>query len=1047
MFKPVDSKLDLVKLENDILEFWKKDKIFQRSLKNREGNKKFIFYEGPPTANAKPGVHHVLARAFKDIFPRYKTMKGYYVPRKGGWDTHGLPVEIEIEKKLGINSKKEIEEFGVKRFNELCRKSVLGYIKDWIEMTDRIAFWIDTSDAYFTFTNDYIETIWWILKQIYDKDLLYQGYKVIAYCPRCGTPLSSHEVAQGYREVEDPSVYVKFKLKDEDSYFLVWTTTPWTLLSNVALAINPDEDYVKISKNDERLILAKTLLEEIVKQPFKTLETFKGSSLIGKKYKPLFNYITPEKDCYIVTDADFVELKEGTGIVHIAPAFGTDDMRLAQDKNLPVIQLVDESGKLKEEATDFAGLFVKKADPLIIENLKQRNILFKEEKILHTYPHCWRCDTPLLYYARKSWFIATSTIKDKLLKANSDINWYPHYIKYGRFGNWLENNIDWSLSRERYWGTPLPIWQDKNGHIICIGSLDELEKLAKNLPDKLDLHKPYIDEIKLTCPKCKAEMTRIEDVIDCWFDSGSMPFAQLHYPFENYEKFYDNFPADFICEALDQTRGWFYTMMAISTILFEKSSYKNVVCLGLIHDKYGRKMSKSKSNVIDPWSILNKQGADALRWYFFTSSSPWVTKNFDVDIIDKIIKRFILTLWNSYSFFVVYANIDEFDPTKYSIEIKDRSDLDRWILSELNQTVSIVDNCLASYNATRGGKVIEEFVDKLSNWYIRRSRRRFWKSEEDIDKISAYLTLYECLVTITKLLAPYMPFISEEIYQNIVLTIYKDAPMSIHLTDFPVANEKLIDKNLSEEMNLVRKVVSLGRAARSKASIKVRQPLSNISVYETPQTKKLKNYINIIKEELNVKSFKLTSNLNNILSYKVKLNPELLGPKYGSKIPVIKNIFARMDHQKVADDVLENKEVKLKVNGREIKLLSEEILLETVAPPQHVIEKEGEIALALNTKLSKELIDEGFIRELVRFIQNQRKKAGFKIENTIKTIIDCSEREKEIIEKYSDYLCTETLTTDLTFSKELIGDIEEFNINKVKIRVGLSTTGSIVNTL
>ena len=1044
MFKPVESKIDLVKLENTILEYWKKNKIFQKSLKIREGNKKFIFYEGPPTANTKPAVHHVLARSFKDIYSRYKTMKGYYVPRKGGWDTHGLPIEIEIEKKLGINSKQEIEKIGVKRFNELCKQSVLEYVEDWVEFTDRIGFWLDMTDAYLTFSNNYIETVWWILKQIYNKGLLYQGYKVVAYCPRCGTPLSSHEIALGYREVEDPSVYVKFKLKNEDSYLLGWTTTPWTLLSNVALAVNLDEDYVEISKNNEKLILVKALLEDVIEQPYQILRTFKGKDLTGKRYEPLFNYISLEKNCYLVVGADFVTLKEGTGVVHIAPAFGVDDMKLAQNMDLPIIQLVSESGKIKNEAVDFAGLFVKEADPEIIENLKQRKILFKEEKILHSYPHCWRCDTPLLYYARKSWFIATSTIKDKLLKSNSEINWYPDHIKYGRFGNWLENNIDWSLSRERYWGTPLPIWEDNSGHKMCIGSLDELRKFAKHFPDKLDLHRPYIDEIKLICPECKEEMSRVKEVIDCWFDSGSMPYAQFHYPFENYERFHDNFPADFICEALDQTRGWFYTLMAISTILFEKSCYKNVVCLGLIHDKYGRKMSSSKGNIVDPWSVLNNQGADALRWYLFTSSSPWITKDFDIDVIDKIIKRFILTLWNSYSFFIVYANIDKFNPEDYSVRFEERPILDRWILSELNHTVTVVDNSLENYDATRGGKVIEQFINKLSNWYIRRSRRRFWKSEEDKDKISAYLTLYKCLVTIVKLLAPFMPFISDEIYQNLVLTISDESPTSIHLTDFPISNEKLIDKDLMEEMNLVRKVVRMGRAARNKASIKVRQPVLNIKVYKTSQTKKLLNYKSVIKDELNVKKIELTENLEEILKYDVKPNFKLLGPKYGSKVPLIKKILKKMDQKELVNNLLAEKDIKIILDDKEVQLLPEELLLEIITPPQYVVEKEGQITLALNTSLSEELLEEGFVRELLRLIQNQRKKAGFKIENTIKTIIDCSEKYRKIIEEYKDYLCRETLTTDLVFSSELSGYIEEYEIEENKIKLGISISGSIV---
>lgn len=728
MFKEVEAKVNLVELEENILRFWKDAQIFKKSLEKNKGKEKFVFYEGPPTANGAPGVHHVLSRVFKDIFPRYKTMKGYYVPRKAGWDTHGLPVELEIEKKLNINSKKEIEEIGIEKFNSLCRQSVMRYEEDWKKMTERIGFWIDMDNAYFTFANDYIETVWWILKSIWEQDLLYQGHKIVPYCPRCGTALSSHEIALGYKEVIDKTIVVKFKLQDTNNcYLLVWTTTPWTLVSNVGCALNPKATYVEVESEGQCLIMVKDLVDSIWGQEdnYRITREFKGAELVGKKYEPVYDYAPSGSNAYRVISGDFVSTKEGTGLVHIAPAFGEDDMNVGLKNQLPIVQMVDESGRFKPEVDLFAGMGIEESNKAIIADLKSRHLLFSFEDYKHSYPYCWRCDSRLIYYAKKSWYIKTSQIKDKLLKSNQEVNWYPEHIKNGRFGKWLENNIDWALTRERYWGTPLPIWEDKNGHRICIGSIQELKEKAIQGFKDLDLHRPYVDEITIKCEICGQLMHRVSEVIDVWFDSGSMPFAQFHYPFENQQLFKESFPADFICEAIDQTRGWFYTMLAISTLLFEKSSYKNVLCLGLINDENGQKMSKSRGNIVEPWEILNKQGADALRWYFFTGVSPWLPKNFSPASVDEVIRKFILTLWNTYSFFVIYANIDHFNPEEHDLKLEERPEIDRWIISELNQTVGETNRLLDEYNVTDSGRLIQEFIDNLSNWYVRRSRRRF----------------------------------------------------------------------------------------------------------------------------------------------------------------------------------------------------------------------------------------------------------------------------------------------------------------------------------
>ncbi len=1060
MFKKVKSDINFVKLEEQVLKFWKENNIFKKSLEKNVNLKKFIFYEGPPTANGEPGVHHVLSRVFKDIFPRYKTMKGYYVPRKAGWDTHGLPVEIEVEKQLGINSKKEIEKIGVEKFNRLCKESVMKYEQHWKAMTERIGFWIDMENAYFTFKNEYIETVWWILKTIWEKNLLYEDYKIVPYCPRCGTALSSHEVAQGYKEVSDYSVIVKFKLEKQiDTYLLVWTTTPWTLVSNVACAVNKDADYVEInySDNNENYILSKNLLGQLFSESskYKIVNNFKGLDLEGKKYEPVYKY-TDNANAFKVIIGDFVSTEEGTGIVHIAPAFGEDDLKVGRLNNLPVVQMVDEEGNFKLEVEAFGGLSIEEANPKIIQDLKNRNILFNVEKFTHSYPFCWRCEKRLIYYAKKSWYIRTSEIKDKLLKSNENVNWYPEHIKYGRFGNWLENNIDWALTRERYWGTPLPIWQDENGHKICIGSIKELSELAGKDLSGLDLHKPYVDQVEFKCSKCGKLMSRTPEVIDVWFDSGSMPFAQFHYPFENKEEFFDNFPADFICEAIDQTRGWFYTMLTISTILFDKSSYKNVLCLGLINDEFGQKMSKSRGNVVKPWDILNSQGADALRWYFFTAVSPWNAKNFSVKAINEVIRKFLLTLWNVYSFFVIYANIDNFNPYDYDIEVKDRPEIDRWILSELNKTIKKVNELLDNFNVTDSGRLIEDFVDNLSNWYVRRSRRRFWKSENDKDKISAYKTLYECLTILCKLLAPYIPFLSEEIYQNLVRSLGKGLE-SVHLEEYPVEEHSVIDEELNFKMQVARTIIGLGRSIRSKTNIKTRQPLPMVKIYfeENPEILSACNYFkDLILEELNVKEMEILENQEEIVSYTVKPNLKLLGPKYGSLLPKIKEAIEKENKTQIALKVKNDKIIELLIDGKQIELLPEEVIVEIRSNENVAAESNGEFTVGLVTEISQDLKQEGICRELVHQIQNFRKEANFEIENTIILSIETREDILSIIEKYKEFIMKETLASKLyigksgsenaknIFQKNM--NIKEIKIDGIKVKIGIEVSGSIL---
>jgi isoleucyl-tRNA synthetase len=957
-------------------------------------------------------------------------------------------VELEVEKELNINSKKEIEEIGIEKFNQLCRQSVMKYEEDWKKLTERIGFWLDMDNAYFTFKNYYIETVWWILKTIWDKNLLYQDYKIVPYCPRCGTPLSSHETALGYSEVEDFSVIVKFPHAErENTYFLVWTTTPWTLISNVAGAVNKTCDYVEVEYKGENLILAKKMLNEVFKEDasYKVTAIIKGRKLVSSRYRPIYDYADGDGNAFKIIGGDFVSVEEGTGIVHIAPAFGEDDMNAGRENNLPVVQMVDEEGKFKGKVESFGNMGIEEANPKIIEDLKKRGLLFSIKKVKHSYPFCWRCDSRLIYYAKKSWYIKTSRVKDNLLKSNEEVNWYPDYIKHGRFGNWLENNVDWALTRERYWGTPLPVWMDDNGHKICIGSIAELKEKAVNILDKLDLHRPYVDSIVIKCRQCGKDMKRVPEVIDVWFDSGSMPYAQYHYPFENEELFKDNFPADFICEAIDQTRGWFYTLLAISTLLFKKSCFKNVLCLGLINDESGQKMSKSRGNVVNPWDVLNKQGADALRWYFFTGVSPWLSKNFSVKAIDEVVRKFILTLWNTYSFFVIYANIDNFNPYNHSLKAEDRFEIDRWIISELNLTVKKVNELMDDFNVTESGRVIQNFVDVLSNWYVRRSRRRFWKSEEDKDKISAYVTLYECLITISKLCAPFIPFLSEEIYKNLTGGCGKGEE-SVHLESYPVADENLMDEDLSFKMDIARKIVGLGRAVRSKVSIKIRQPVEKVLIYFEGDTRKkeaINHFKDIITSELNVKEIEFASELDELVSYDIKPNLSVLGKKYGSLVPEIREALLSESPIHIAFKVKNDRNVSLVVDGKKIELLPEEVLVDIKNKEGFGVESDGEFTVGLSTSISGELLEEGFCRELVHQIQNLRKEAGFEIENTIDTAIGPGMKEN-VLKKFKNYIMKETLSKSLSsdFKEDMF--VKEIKVNDIKIKIGIKVVGSIV---
>ncbi|MGB7874518.1 MAG: isoleucine--tRNA ligase [Anaerolineales bacterium] len=1023
MFKPVSSRLDVTSMEEGVLRFWKQNDIFKKTVEQREGGPEYVFYEGPPTANGKPGVHHVLARAFKDMFPRYKIMRGYHCSRRGGWDTHGLPVEIEVEKRHGFTNKQDIEAYGIAKFNEECRKSAFDYIQDWERLTDRIAFWVDLESAYVTFTNDYIESVWNILKNFYDRDLIYKGYKVVPYCTRCGTPLSDHEVALGYEEVSDPSIFIRMPLVDKpDTSLLVWTTTPWTLPGNVAVAAHPDEEYVTVERESEdgsteKLILVKSLLEKIFSdEEVKVLNTFKGKKLKGEKYKPLFTFMPPEKPAHYVVLADFVTTEDGTGLVHIAPAFGAEDMQMSLEYDLPVLMTVQPDGAFVPEVTPWRGMWVKEADPLITEDLRARGLLFRVETYTHTYPFCWRCHTPLLYYARDAWYIRTSQFKDRLVELNRTINWVPEHIKEGRFGNWLENNVDWALSRERYWGTPLPLWEcDQCNHTEAVGAIKTLsENTGRDLTD-LDLHRPHVDEITWKCTECdKGNMQRIPDLIDVWFDSGSMPYAQWHYPFENHDKFQEQFPADYICEAVDQTRGWFYSLHAISTLLNDAVCFENVICLGLILDGEGRKMSKSLGNIADPWEVLNAQGADAFRWYLYTASPPGQERRFSSDLVGEVVRDFTLTLWNVYSFFVTYANLDK--PTLVTRTWSDNQ-LDRWLLSELNVLVRDVTGAYENYDAPNATRPIAAFVEKLSTWYLRRSRRRFWKSESDSDKQSAYQTLYTALVTVAKMLSPAMPFLAEELYQNLVRSVDQFAPESVSLADWPTYDDAFIDEELNRDMAVVTKLVSLGHSARQKAERKVRQPLAEaaFAVGSALEGKAVTAFAELIEDELNVKTVRLLDASEEAVSHEVKPLPKQLGQKYGNKFPAIRKAILAMNPEEVATAMLAGQSIDVLADGQEYEILPNEVEVRAQAREGFAVAEDGAYVAALVTDLTPELVAEGLAREFVRRVQDLRKSADLDVADRIELYVEASPGLRSAVETHKEYITGETLTLTLKF--------------------------------
>lgn len=1031
MYDKVSTNLNFVEREKEILGFWKENDIFGESIKARENCPVFTFYDGPPTANGKPHIGHILTRVIKDLIPRYKTMKGYKVLRKAGWDTHGLPVELEVEKQLGISGKPQIEDYGVEPFIKKCKDSVFTYESLWRNMSDRVGYWADMDNPYVTYHNDYIESVWWALKQIWDKGLLYKGHKIVPYCPRCGTALSSHEVAQGYKNVKETSCICRFKVKDEDNtYFLAWTTTPWTLPSNVALCVNGAENYTKVKANDGRIyIMAEALLDEILKDGYEVVQTYKGQDLVGKEYEPLFNYAKPDKKCYFVTADSYVTLTDGTGIVHIAPAFGEDDAKVGRNYDLPFVQLVNDQGCFTEEVEGLAGVFVKDGDKEILKRLEESGKLFAAIPFEHDYPFCWRCDTPLLYYARDTWFIAMTKVREQLLKNNNTVNWMPENIKTGRFGNFLENVIDWGLSRERYWGTPLPIWECDCGYKHTIGSIAELKEMSDNCPDNIELHKPYIDAVELNCPKCGGKMHRVSEVIDCWFDSGSMPFAQWHYPFENKEIFDENYPADFISEAIDQTRGWFYTLMAISTLIFDKSPYKNVIVLGHVQDKDGRKMSKHLGNVVDPWTVLDNQGADAVRWYFYANSAPWLPNRFDDKAVNEYQRKFMGTLWNTYAFYVLYANIDNFNPMDYKLEYNKLAPMDKWILSKLNSLVKFVDKSLENYKITESARAMADFVDELSNWYVRRSRERFWGKDMPQDKVNAYMTLYTVLTTMAKLSAPFTPFMAESIYQNLVVNVDKNAPKSVHLCDFPVANDDMIDDKLEVNMELVLSIVVAGRAARNTSGIKNRQPIGNM--YVQSDRKLDAEYFDIILDELNVKNMEFVDDASKFTSYSFKPQLRTLGRKYGKLIPAIGEYLKNGDGNALMNELNANGVIKFNIDGTDVELGEEDVLTETAQADGFVAESDKTTTVVLSTTLTPELIEEGFVRELVSKIQTMRKDSGFEVLDRIKVYYSGNDTIAKVFADNKDSIATDVLADDIC---EGTSDIsKEWNINGEKV--------------
>ena len=1048
MYKKVSTNLNFVEREKETAQFWKDHDIFKKSIETREGDPVYTFYDGPPTANGKPHIGHVLTRVIKDMIPRYRTMKGYMVPRKAGWDTHGLPVELEVEKKLGLDGKEQIEEYGLDPFITQCKESVWKYKGMWEDFSKTVGFWADMDNPYVTYNDNFIESEWWALKTIWDKGLLYKGFKIVPYCPRCGTPLSSHEVAQGYKAVKERSAVVRFKVAGEDAYFLAWTTTPWTLPSNVALCVNPEETYCKVKAADGYVYyMAKALLDKVLGKlgteetlAYEILETYKGTDLEYKEYVPLYEGAAKSaekqhKKAHFVTCADYVTMSDGTGIVHIAPAFGEDDAQVGRKYDLPFVQFVDGKGNMTED-TPYAGLFVKDADPKVLVDLDKEGLLFDAPKFEHDYPFCWRCDTPLIYYARESWFIKMTAVKDDLIRNNNTINWIPKSIGEGRFGDWLNNIQDWGISRNRYWGTPLNVWQCEGcGKMECIGSRQELEEKSGNPEAQtVELHRPYIDAITLTCPDCGKTMKRVPEVIDCWFDSGAMPFAQHHYPFENKELFEQQFPAQFISEAVDQTRGWFYSLLAESTLLFNKAPYKNVIVLGHVQDENGQKMSKSKGNAVDPFDALEQHGADAIRWYFYSNSAPWLPNRFHADAVTEGQRKFMGTLWNTYAFYVLYANIDEFDPTKYSLEYDKLSVMDKWLLSRLNSCVKTVDDCLANYKIPETTKALQAFVDDMSNWYVRRSRQRFWAKGMEQDKINAYMTLYTALVTFIKASAPMIPFMTEDIYQNLVKSVNPDAPESIHLCDFPAVDEAMIDEKLEQDMGEVLDIVVLGRAARNASGIKNRQPIGQMFV--NGEAALTDYYKQIIEGELNVKDVIFKDDVSDLTDYTFKPQMRILGPKYGKDLGKIRNILANLNGSAAKKELDANGFLTIELNDGKINLLPEELLIDMSQKEGYVSQADHGVTVVLDTNLTPALLEEGFVREIISKVQTMRKEAGFEVTDHITVYEEGNDKIKEVMTKYTDEIKNDVLADDMCLDAEG-GYSKEWDINGEKVRLGV----------
>ena len=1048
VYRKVDTNLNFVDREKEVEKFWKDNKIFEKSMDSRKEGETYTFYDGPPTANGKPHIGHVLTRVIKDMIPRYRTMKGYMVPRKAGWDTHGLPVELEVEKKLGLDGKEQIEEYGMEPFIQQCKESVWKYKGMWEDFSSTVGFWADMEHPYVTYDNNFIESEWWALKEIWNKGLLYKGFKIVPYCPRCGTPLSAQEVSQGYKTVKERSAIVRFKVVGEDAYFLAWTTTPWTLPSNVALCVNPDEIYCKVKAADGyTYYMAEALLDKVLgklakddEPAYEILEKYKGTDLERKEYEPLFACTgeaaaKQRKKAHFVTCDNYVTMSDGTGIVHIAPAFGEDDSRVGREYDLPFVQFVDGQGNMTKE-TPYAGVFVKKADPMVLTDLDKEGKLFDAPKFEHDYPHCWRCDTPLIYYARESWFIKMTAVKDDLIRNNNTINWIPESIGKGRFGDWLENVQDWGISRNRYWGTPLNIWQCECGHMHSVGSRQELFEMSGDERAKtVELHRPYIDEITLKCPECGGEMHRVPEVIDCWFDSGAMPFAQHHYPFENKELFEQQFPANFISEAVDQTRGWFYSLLAESTLLFNKAPYKNVIVLGHVQDENGQKMSKSKGNAVDPFDALNKYGADAIRWYFYINSAPWLPNRFHGKAVVEGQRKFMSTLWNTYAFFVLYANIDNFDATKYTLDYDKLPVMDKWLLSKLNTMVKTVDADLDSYKIPEAARALQEFVDDMSNWYVRRSRERFWAKGMEQDKINAYMTLYTALVTVSKAAAPMIPFMTEDIYQNLVRSIDADAPESIHLCDYPEVNEAWIDKDLEANMEELLEIVVLGRACRNTANIKNRQPIG--TMYVKAEKAMDKFYTDIIADELNVKEVKFADDVESFISYSFKPQLRTVGPKYGKLLNGIRTALSEIDGTAAMKELRDNGVLVLDIAGNRVELAEEDLLIETAQSEGYVTETDGETSVVLDTNLTPELIQEGFVREIISKVQTMRKEAGFEVMDKIIVYAKDNDKIMDIMKANQDEIKREVLAENIVLG-EAEGYTKEWNINKEAVTLGVS---------